>query len=448
MDPVFKAILLSWTCDAWLPASLLAVAGLYLRGWWHLSRSVPNRFPGWRLVVFQTGLVFLFVALASPLELLAGFLLQVHMIQHVVLMMLVPPLILLGAPLLPVLRGLPRVVVKRGLGPLLAWLALQRLGHFLTQPAVCLLAFVGATLTWHVPALYELALHSEFWHGVQHTCFLATALLFWWPVIQPWPSRAHWPRWAMIPYLLLADMQNSALSAFLIFSERVLYPSYSSMPRLWGISTLEDQAAAGALMWLPGSVVFLVPVGLLISQLLNPLPAGRRAGHFRPWWPSLLGMPLLLSIAPAAHSHHTGELCVHTQVGRLAVAVFSEPTPLQVGPARISVLVQQSKTQQPVLDATVSVVLQERGSRRPPSMAAATRQASTNKLLYTALVDIPAPSRWELQIDVQSQDASAHATCRMSASLPKPGLLALWQYVLLLPVVIGLGLFLRYRRCR
>jgi cytochrome c oxidase assembly factor CtaG len=79
-------------------------------------------------------------------------------------------------------------------------------------------------------------------------------------------------RWTMIPYLLFADIQNTALSAFLIFSERVLYPTYATVPRLWGISVLDDQAAAGAIMWVPGSVIFLLPVAVLAIRLLNAPP--------------------------------------------------------------------------------------------------------------------------------------------------------------------------------
>jgi cytochrome c oxidase assembly factor CtaG len=185
------------------------------------------------------------------------------------LMMVAPPLLVYGAPTLPLLRGLPNVVLKRGLGPLLAWTVLRRLERFFTHPVVGWLAFVMATVAWHVPALYELALHSHFWHHVQHLCFLSTGMLFWWPVLQPWPSRPRWPRWAMIPYLLLADIQNTALSAALVFSERILYPTYLTVPRLWGISALDDQAAAGVMMWVPGSLAYLVPVGLLAMQLLN-----------------------------------------------------------------------------------------------------------------------------------------------------------------------------------
>ena len=268
-DSVIAGISQSWTFDLWIITPLLLTAGVYLRGWWQLHRRLPHRFGVGRLIAFQGGLFTLFLALASPLHELAEQLLQFHMIQHMLLMMVVPPLLLLGGPLLPLLRGLPRSLLQSAIRPLFASAPLQRLGRFLTHPLVCLLAFTVSTVAWHVPGLYETALQSEFWHDVQHICFLGTGLLFWWPVVQPWPSRLRWPRWAMIPYLLFADIQNTALSAFLVFSERVLYPTYAAVPRLWGISALDDQAAAGAIMWVPGSVIFLIPVAVLAIRLLD-----------------------------------------------------------------------------------------------------------------------------------------------------------------------------------
>jgi cytochrome c oxidase assembly factor CtaG len=273
-DPAISALLQSWTFEPWIIMSLLLAAAIYLRGWWQLHRRLPRCFAVWRLIAFQAGLLTLFLALASPLHPLAELLLQFHMIQHLLLMMVVPPLLLLGAPILPLLRGLPRSVLRHGLSRFLGSAPLQHAAHFLTHPLFCLLAFTVSTVAWHVPNLYELTLRSEFYHDVQHICFLGTGLLFWWPVVQPWPSRPRWPQWAMIPYLLLADIQNTALSALLIFSERVLYPTYAAVPRLWGISVLDDQAAAGAIMWVPGSIIFLVPVAVLAIRLLNvpPIP--------------------------------------------------------------------------------------------------------------------------------------------------------------------------------
>ena len=92
-------------------------------------------------------------------------------------------------------------------------------------------------------------------------------MLFWWPVIGVWPSQSVWPKWAMIPYLVLADVVNTGLSAVLCFSDHVLYPTYQSVPRLWGISAISDQVTAGAIMWVPGSIVFLAPAVVLIMQI-------------------------------------------------------------------------------------------------------------------------------------------------------------------------------------
>ena len=270
----------SWTFEPWIIVPLLLVSIIYLRGWWQLHRRLPRRFGGSRLIAFQSGVVTLFLALASPLHELAEKLLQFHMIQHLLLMMVVPPLLLLGAPILPLLRGLPRPALRYGLRQLFSSRAFKRLARFFTDPLVCLLGFTVSNVAWHVPALYELALRSEFWHAVQHICFFGTGLLFWWPVVQPWPSRLRWPRWTMIPYLLFADIQNTVLSAFLIFSERVLYPTYAAVPRLWGISVLDDQAAAGAIMWVPGSVIFLVPVVVVAIRLIDsPQTRAARASN-------------------------------------------------------------------------------------------------------------------------------------------------------------------------
>jgi cytochrome c oxidase assembly factor CtaG len=268
-DPQIAAILQSWTFEPWIVIPALIAGGLYVHGWCQLHRGFPRRFAVWRMVAFQTGLLTLFFALASPLHPLAELLLQFHMIQHLLLMMVVPPLLLLGAPILPLLRGMPRPVLQYGLSHLFGSAPLQKAAHLLTHPLFCLLAFTVSNVAWHLPNLYELALRSEFYHHVQHICFLSTGLLFWWPVVQPWPSRRRWPLWTMIPYLLFADIQNTALSAFLIFSERVLYPTYAIVPRLWGISVLDDQAAAGAIMWVPGSIIFLVPVAVLAIRLLD-----------------------------------------------------------------------------------------------------------------------------------------------------------------------------------
>ncbi len=120
-----------------------------------------------------------------------------------------------------------------------------------------------------MPAAYELALGSAGWHYLQHACFLAAGLVFWYPVIRPYPSHPRWSRWLLLPYLILADVQNTVLSALLTFSNQVLYPHYLHVPRLGGLTALEDQSAAGVLMWVPGSVLFLVPLFTIGFRLLE-----------------------------------------------------------------------------------------------------------------------------------------------------------------------------------
>jgi ferredoxin len=172
--------------------------------------------------------------------------------------------------MLPLLRGLPRSVRVYWIAPLLRWRWLRRLGERLTHPALALPLFTAVAWLWHVPAIYEIALRSNGWHYLQHVCFLVAGMLFWYPVVRPYPIRPRWSAWLLPPYLLLADVQNTALSALLTFANRVLYPYYQEVPRLGGVSALEDQATAGVLMWVPGSLVFLLPLFGIVVQLLSP----------------------------------------------------------------------------------------------------------------------------------------------------------------------------------
>ena len=247
--------------------SLLA-AGLYLRGWTTVSRRMPERFGTSRLVAFMAGIASLILALSPPVDALAPVLLQAHMTQHLLLMMVAPPLLWMGAPVAPMLLGLPKPI-RRGVAIALASRLGRCLARKLASPVVSGAAFFIAFWTWHVPALYDLALRSDLWHHVEHACFFATALLFWRPVILPWPARSAWPRWAMIPYLVLGDLQNNVLAAILTFSDHVIYPAYDAMPRSQGgVSALEDQAIAGVIMWVPGSLAFLLPVVWIVATVM------------------------------------------------------------------------------------------------------------------------------------------------------------------------------------
>jgi cytochrome c oxidase assembly factor CtaG/polyferredoxin len=303
VTPALDAALRSWPADPWLAAGLLLTAVVYLRGWLVFRRRDPARWPIARPAAFLGGLAAIFLALASPVEPFASLLLQVHMGQHFLLTMAAPPLIWLGHPLLPMVRGLPEPIRIYWVAPLFGVRRLRRLAGWLVRPATAWVLFIAATWAWHFPALYDLALRDPRWHYVQHLCFLGSGLLFWFPVVRPYPYRPAWPTWVLLPYLLLADVSNTVLSALLAFSDRVLYPHYLEVPRLGSGTPLDDQAVAGVLMWVPGSVAFLLPLAVIGVKLLFaeepprkpqrislPLAggAGGRSGRF-----DLLRVPVL-----------------------------------------------------------------------------------------------------------------------------------------------------------
>ena len=253
-----------------LTLAIMITAGAYLRGWLHLRSTSYNVIPAWRAVSFFLGLFSIWVAAASPIASFDEAMLTGHMVQHLLLMSIAPPLIWLGAPVMPMWRGLPRQFVQAAIGPAFRWPPVRRLGRVLEQPAFCWLAAVAALVAWHAPAVFRLGMESPAWHVFEHACFLGTGLLFWWPVVQPWPSVPIWPRWSMLLYLFLATLPCDVLSAFLVFSERVAYPVYLCTPRQSGLSALEDQQCAGALMWTCVTVVYLVAGTILATRLLSP----------------------------------------------------------------------------------------------------------------------------------------------------------------------------------
>lgn len=263
-----QAALQSWTIPVWPTLATILVACVYLRGWLHLRTASANVLPAWRAVSFLLGLILIWVAVGSPLAAFDEELLTVHMVQHLLLMAIAPLLMLVGAPVMPLLHGLPKQFVQSILGPSLRWPAVQWIGHTLSEPALGWLAAAGALVGWHVPSAFTLALHSEGLHAVEHATFLAAGFLFWWPVVQPWPSVPVWPRWTMLPYLFSATLPCDMLSAFLTFCDRVVYPAYLSALRPFGISALEDQQCAGALMWTCVTFIYLVPATILTLQLL------------------------------------------------------------------------------------------------------------------------------------------------------------------------------------
>src|SRR5262245_57047074 len=255
------------------PLSLIIpifAAMVYLRGWLHLRSTSLNVIEAWRALSFVIGLFSVWVALASPIAVWDQASLTGHMIQHLLLMTFAPPLILLSEPVMLLLHGLPRRFVRSIIGPLFRWRPVQQLGRVLAQPALCWLAAVGALVIWHVPAAFTLGMQSQAWHAIEHASFLGTGFLFWWPVVQPWPSVSRRPDWSIVLYLFFATLPCDVLSGFLVFSERVVYPVYLLTSGQSSPSVLADQQCAGALMWTCVTIVYLAAGAILSMRLLLP----------------------------------------------------------------------------------------------------------------------------------------------------------------------------------
>jgi putative membrane protein len=265
-----QAVLLSSPDPLGVDLGLCLAALVYLRGWSRLHASFPNLVAAWQCAAFLTGLASVWAAIGSPLEKFDDVSLFVHMIQHLLLMAVAPPLILLGAPALPLLRGLPQSIARRAVGPVLRLDFMKLLGRFVTNPAICWLAATLALIGWHIPAIFEMALRWDWLHELEHASFFASGLLFWWPVIQPWPSAPRWPRWSVPLYLFCATLPCDALSAFLAFCDRVVYSTYLSAVSPFSISPLQDQQRAAALMWVCITIILLIPAVIVTMQLLSP----------------------------------------------------------------------------------------------------------------------------------------------------------------------------------
>jgi putative membrane protein len=240
----------------------------YLRGWLRVRASSTEAVGAWQAGGFLLGLLLIWIAVASPFASGDAHLLTVHMVQHLMLMSLAPPLIWLADPVRVLTRALPSRLTTSVLTTA-RWRPLERLGRLLGHPLVCWVAATTALVAWHVPVLLTLSVHSNVWHAIEHASFLAGGLLFWWPVVQPWPSASEEDPWSIVLYLFLATLPCDVLSGFLVFSERIAYPIYLSAPRHVSVSVLDDQQRAGALMWTVVTILYLVAAAIVATRSLS-----------------------------------------------------------------------------------------------------------------------------------------------------------------------------------
>lgn len=224
------------------------------------------------VAAFYAGLLTLLVALCSPLDALADTLFSAHMVQHVILIAVAPPLLVLGIPTLPLMWGLPhdaRVAVGR------AWKAsrLGVLGHTLVRPVPALVLHTLALWLWHLPGPYATALANPAVHALEHACFFTTALLVWWVAIRPVGRRSSDTAWGIL-VLIGTFVSSGALGAILTFSDTPWYYAQSVGAGAWGLSALQDQQLAGLIMWIPAGFAYIIGILAIAARALqDPTPA-------------------------------------------------------------------------------------------------------------------------------------------------------------------------------
>lgn len=246
----------AWSFEPLVVAGLLISGALYGVGLTRLwSRRIGVGIRSWEASAFAIGWLATAVALISPLHALGGVLFSAHMAQHELLISVCAPLMILGRPLIPFVWGLPQSW-RRKLGDWTRDNGVNRGWRAISFPSIAFSLHAIALWVWHLPGPYQATLTSELMHSLQHLSFLGTALLFWWTIFKVRGSELGYG--AAVFYLFATALQTGALGALLTFAPHLWYPAYATTTGSWGLTPLEDQQLGGLIMWIPGSIPYLI----------------------------------------------------------------------------------------------------------------------------------------------------------------------------------------------
>jgi cytochrome c oxidase assembly factor CtaG len=270
MDATF-IIRLSW---AWRPEIILTLglaATVHLLGRRRLKRKgSADLTKPWRSISYLSGLAILWIALMSPIDVLSDQFFYMHMIQHLLLVMIAPPLLLIANPMPIMLWGLPsslRLEIGRLLRP---GSSFRKAVRSVTTPGLVWLYFVAVLVGWHDPRLYDLTLKSALVHDLEHLTFLGTAVLFWWHVIGCAPHiHRRLSQGVRIGYALSMVPANALTGIAIAMASEPIYEHYTTVPRLGEMTALQDQMLGGTIMWIPGSMMYIIAALILIAQVLR-----------------------------------------------------------------------------------------------------------------------------------------------------------------------------------
>ena len=225
--------------------------------WMLRARAHTERPTALQTVCFPLGLVVMFLSLNGPLHDISDFYLFTgHMVQHLVLTIVVPPLLLLGTP-------------GWMLRPALQYPAVAAVARFVTAPRAAFVLFNLVLASWHLPPLYNAAMYYHSVHITQHLMFLVAAVLMWWPLLSPLPELPRLSYPGQMLYSFVMTLPMTVISVFIVYADHVLYPAYASSPRLWGLSPLEDQRLGGLIMWIPGGLFFYLLASIVFFRWMT-----------------------------------------------------------------------------------------------------------------------------------------------------------------------------------
>jgi putative membrane protein len=257
---------LPWRFDAWVVFPILGLALLYTVGLRRQpARPVEEAWRRWRHAAFFAGLAVLYLLLESPFDAIADRLFLAHQLQHMMLAMAVPMLIVLSAPQATLLRGVPERLRRRLLSPffgsrLFGWLGV------VAYPAVATVLYIATNYFWMIPKFHDLALRNEQIHDLLHMSLLFTGLVFFWRLLDPRPYPLGPSLGTRLFMFWLAAIADILLGSFLTFKSVVLYHAYGPSPHLFGISALDDESYGGLTMWIPGAGMLAVAALLTIRN--------------------------------------------------------------------------------------------------------------------------------------------------------------------------------------
>lgn len=267
---------LPWSFDPVVVGGLVGAALAYAAGMRKLRRAAGAR-RGVRprhIAAFYAGLAVIAGALVSPLDSLAHALFSAHMVQHLLLMIVAAPLLVYGRPLVPVLLGLP-LGARRSANAWSHRAGITAAARLLTHPVVAGGLHVAALWAWHLPVLYEAAVEHSVVHVAEHLSFLGTALLLWALVIQTSPRRRVAYPLALLLVFATA-LAGGGLGALLTFATAILYPLHAGGATAFGLTPLQDQQLAGAIMWVPGGMVYFTTMAVLALRWLRQMERDAR----------------------------------------------------------------------------------------------------------------------------------------------------------------------------